>query len=208
MFRLILVRHGECQGNTENRFRGRSDFPLNETGLYQAEEVAEALSGFDVRAVYTSPLQRSFQTARTIAKKHDLHPVPEEGINNIRLGPWEGQPKDEIRDTFPEQWAIWKENPEALELENAEKLSDVQLRSLEAVQKIYQTHREGSVVLVSHRGVIKPLLAGLLEIASPYFWKLHIDTCAYSVVAFNYNTFMLMEHNHTAHLSKFSVEKY
>ncbi|HQL03270.1 MAG TPA: histidine phosphatase family protein, partial [Synergistales bacterium] len=52
---VILVRHGECEGNREGLFRGRTDFPLNETGKEQARALAEALRPLAPSAVYSSP---------------------------------------------------------------------------------------------------------------------------------------------------------
>ena len=65
---ILLVRHGECRGNIEGLFRGRSDFPLNETGLRQAGEVASELAPLRPEVVLTSPLQRAAQTAAAIAE--------------------------------------------------------------------------------------------------------------------------------------------
>ena len=43
---IILVRHGECEGNIKGMFRGRADFPLNERGLIQAQDLAQELKSF------------------------------------------------------------------------------------------------------------------------------------------------------------------
>ena len=58
---IILVRHGECSANIEERFRGRIDFELNELGLRQAEEIASALVRLQPAALYSSPLRRAVQ---------------------------------------------------------------------------------------------------------------------------------------------------
>jgi len=60
---IILVRHGECEGNIKGMFRGRTDFPLNERGLIQAQDLAKELKNFSIKHIYSSPLTRARQTA-------------------------------------------------------------------------------------------------------------------------------------------------
>jgi broad specificity phosphatase PhoE len=204
---ILLVRHGECRGNVEGLFRGRVDFPLNETGLRQAEEVAGTLASYRPEAVFSSPLLRASQTAEAIAKASSAPLLVDEGFNNICLGIWEGRPKTEIADQFPEMWRTWLENPEALSVEGAESLNDVLVRSKASLDRIVAEYRGKTVVAVTHRTVVKPLLAGCLGIPSPYFWKTHMDTAAYSVLHFDdihgYSLFCL---NQTHHLSHFTTE--
>ena len=63
---LYIIRHGQTELNTKMLMQGRSDYPLNETGLAQAEESAGRLAAMGVKIdkVYTSPLKRAVRTAR------------------------------------------------------------------------------------------------------------------------------------------------
>jgi phosphoserine phosphatase len=75
MTRILLVRHGQTEWNRVERFRGRADVPLNETGLAQAEATGRRVAAeWQPVAVYSSPRSRSVKTAEAIAK-HFNRPV-------------------------------------------------------------------------------------------------------------------------------------
>lgn len=205
--RIILVRHGECQGNLENRFRGRKDYPLNERGRKQAIELAAELESINPDAIYSSPLKRAMETAEPLARKLSMDVIGEEGINNIYLGKWEGRLKSEIAREFPEQWKTWINTPERLLLEDSEPFPSVQKRSLDSLARITEEHRGQTVVVVSHRTTLKPLVAGALSIPEPYFWKIHFDTASYSILLHEKQRgFCLYRLNETKHLSELNVE--
>lgn len=178
---LYLLRHGESEGNRDNKFRGRIDFGLTERGKIQAQQAGSFLKGVPFDIIYTSPLKRAYDTAVILQSFIKTEIVIDESFTNISLGPWEGKPKEFVRENFPEEWNIWITKPEELYIEGIESLNEVMKRSLGRVEKIREMH-QGNVLIVTHRAVLKPLLAGLLEIPPPYFWKLHVDTAAVSIV--------------------------
>ncbi|HCL80293.1 MAG TPA: phosphoglycerate mutase, partial [Synergistaceae bacterium] len=95
-------------------FRGRADFPLNERGVRQAGELAEALRPWEPAVVYTSPLLRARATAEAIAAACGAELRVDEGMNNMALGVWEGRRKTEVAKERPDLWRLWMENPEEL----------------------------------------------------------------------------------------------
>ena len=205
--RIILVRHGECQGNREGLFRGRSDFPLNEQGLVQAKELAIEMKQYKPFKVFTGPLSRAKQTALTISQECHTEVEICEGINNIELGPWEGQNKQFIAQKYPEQWKTWLHEPEKLSVPGIETLQQVQRRASRELSKIVKDFTGKTVIIVSHRAVLKPLIASCLKIAKPYFWRIHIDTAAYSILHYkNRLGYTLIQLNQNKHLSEFISE--
>ena len=179
---IFIVRHGECAGNREGLFRGRCDFPLNETGVRQAEALALELKGLGLTRIYTSPLERATETARIIADACGADFEIRAGFNNMSLGEWEGRPKREVMEEFPEEWSLWIEHPDRLHVPGGESLPDVQRRAFSNLEHLVRTHAGETFAVVSHRAVIKPLLAACLGIAEPSFWKLHVDTASYSIL--------------------------
>lgn len=206
---FILIRHGETVANRENIFRGRMDFPLNENGISQAKALAKELSQFNIDVIYSSPLSRSLKTAEIIGSTCstiDIH--ADEGLINISLGSWEGQPKNEIAKKFPDMYYLWTTEPERLKIPGAESIDDVQKKAVETIKKLCANNKGRTIGVVSHRAVLKPMLAGLLDIRPPYFWKIHLDNASYSIVTYTpARGWTLILSNQTKHLSQFVVEE-
>lgn len=205
--KIILVRHGECQGNREGLFRGRSDFPLNEQGLIQAKELALEMKQYNPFRIFTGPLSRTKQTALAISQECHIDIEMREGINNIELGPWEEQVKQVIAREYPEQWEIWLNEPEKLSVPGIETLEHVQKRARRELDKIVKEFSGKTVIIVSHRAVLKPLIASCLKISKPYFWRIHIDTAAYSILHYKKGLgYTLVQLNQNRHLTEFISE--
>jgi len=204
---IIIVRHGECKGNREGLFRGRSNFPLNEVGLYQARELAREIKIMQPTRIFTSPLLRAIQTAQAIKQECHVEVEEREALNNIKLGPWEGKSKDYIAQKYPEQWQVWLKEPEKLIIPGMESLDSVQERAKRDLNDIIKRHRGETVIIVSHRAVLKPLIASCLGIGSSYFWRIHLDTASYSIVHYEKKQgFILVQLNQNKHLDEFISE--
>jgi len=204
---ILLIRHGETVGNREGLFRGQKDFPLNENGRVQAKALAEELRAWKIDAIYSSPLSRAMETARPLADLSGLRVTEEPGFTNIRLGDWEGVAKKWVEENQPDLWKIWVSEPERLRRPGAETLDQVQERAFSALERIVRDEGGKMIAAVSHRAVLKPLIASCLGIPAPYFWKVHMDTAAYSILEYTPERgYTLTLWNQTRHLQDFIRE--
>ncbi|MBN2366535.1 MAG: histidine phosphatase family protein [Calditrichaeota bacterium] len=203
---IYFIRHGESTGNKEDRFRGQHDFELNETGIDQAEALKNELSGVNFITIYSSPLKRALKTASILAGRTQTLKI-EEGFTNIHLGSWENRRKDEIRKQYPDLWKLWLIEPEKLFFPGMETLAEVRERSWVTLQKILSIHGTGPLGIVTHRAVLKPLFAAMLDIPEPYFWKFHLDTASYSIAEYRPDRgFTFTSINQTRHMKSFIRE--
>jgi len=180
MTQIILVRHGETEWNVTEVFRGRIDIGLNETGMKQAELLAEYLRGLRIDAVYSSPLKRALTTAEKIAGCHRLEVVVTPGLIDLDFGEWQGLPRQEARGRYKELYAQWLSHPERVRMPAGESLDDVRKRAMGVVDEVIAKY-EGSVVLVSHRVVNKVLICALLGLDDAHFWNVRQDTCGLTI---------------------------
>jgi broad specificity phosphatase PhoE len=201
--RIYLVRHGETEFNRLGVFRGRYEVDLNERGRKQAEEIAGALAAEGIGALYAGPLSRTRETAEIIARRLGLECATDEGFNNIRLGEWQGVPKETVRRDYPDAWRQWQTAPEHLLVPGGETVEDVKRRAYARIKAILAAPASKPVIaIVTHRSVMKVLAAAFLNVPAPYFWKFYVDNAAYCVFDYGEAGFSLINWNVTHHLSE------
>lgn len=202
MTEIILARHGQTAWNTGGEvFRGRTDVPLDETGLKQAEMLADYLKERKVGAVYSGPLQRALTTARTIAGCHDsLEVNVTHSLNDISFGEWEGMPFAEVRTVYKTLYNQWVAEPATVKLPGGECIDDITRRAMPFVNEIVDKYPETTVILVSHRVVLQALILAMLGLDNSHFWNLHLDTASITTFTTSPFGFILKEHNNTCYL--------
>ena len=117
MTRFILVRHGQTAWNQPERFRGREDLPLSDLGHRQVEAVARRIAADwpEVAMVYTSPLQRTWQTAEAIARALGLTSQPLAGLLDLDYGAWQGLSHQEAAARYGEMYVAWRLAPHTVQ---------------------------------------------------------------------------------------------
>ncbi len=198
---VILTRHGETEWNRVERFRGRADVPLNETGLGQAELTAlRVASQWNPTAVYSSPLSRAQKTAEAIARCCGLGVQLEEGIADIDYGRWQGLTPEQARDRWPQVHLAWYNSPRQAQLPDGESLDDLRARAMQSVENLVGRHPGETIVLVSHTVVNRVILLGVLGLDNDHLWRLKQDTCALNVFEAEGGKYTLVSLNDTCHL--------
>lgn len=160
--RIILVRHGATALTAEDRFAGSTEVELSADGRRQVGMLAERLRELHIDAVYASPMQRTRETAQILAAPHGLTPIIQEALREIDYGRWEGLTRSEVAQRYPDEYQMWAEDPFTIAPEGGESGVNVLSRALPMVRRIVETHRHGTVVVVSHKGTNRLLVSSLL----------------------------------------------
>lgn len=156
---IVLVRHAEAQGG-QGRFIGRTDLPLSAAGRAQAQELARALTGAELRAVAASPLARARDTARPLAEALGLPVDTLPGLAEIDLGAWDGQPREAVRAADPAAYAARGRDFAQFQPPGGESFAQVQARALAALDALARGPLP--VVAVTHAGVVRAVLCHAL----------------------------------------------
>jgi broad specificity phosphatase PhoE len=168
---LYLARHAESDWNAEQRFQGHVDRPLTERGRAQAAALAERLSEIALQAVYSSPLRRAFETAEAVATPKRLRPVAHPDLREVDVGAWAGLSRAEVAERFPQAFRRWVDGGEGWE--DGETYRQMSVRVLRVVREIAERHPNGSVLVVSHGGPIRAVVAAAAEMDVHAYRRLH-----------------------------------
>ncbi|MGC1677360.1 MAG: histidine phosphatase family protein [Candidatus Binataceae bacterium] len=156
MGKLILVRHGESEGNRIRHFTNSPDAAITELGRQQAREAALRIkTSFHPRKVIASPYFRTRETARIIAEQFDLPVEIEPEFREQNLGAVAGKPYEVVRaDPSFDPAHSWQWRPPG-----GESHLDVRRRSAPVLDRIARDCPDCEVVIVSHGGVMRALWA-------------------------------------------------
>ena len=204
MARLFLVRHGQTDANRDGLALGRLDISLNELGLSQVRRVAGALADEPFAAVYTSPLQRTRQTADEIVADRDLDIQVDESLIEMDVGEMDGLTFREVRERYPDFLQTWM-SPEGPthRMPGGERLVDVHSRAVNFLDHVMQRHPEESTCAVTHNFVILTTLVHVLGIDLASFRRLRHAVAAISVLEVEGDRWRIARMNDTRHLEIF-----
>lgn len=163
--KLYLARHGETDLNIDERYQGRSDAPLNASGLAQAQTLAAALPD-DITRIVSSPLQRALQTAQTVAGSRGLAVEVLPALRERDFGVFEGLTADEVAERFPALWQAGVMTAWDLPPPEGESTREVVQRVGDALEELQSRHAGEVLLLCVHGFVIRALrylLDGLSE---------------------------------------------
>ena len=172
--RIIAIRHGETAWNRDTRIQGQLDIGLNETGRWQAKQVAQALAGEAIRAIYASDLLRAWDTAISIATLTGLDVRTVEGLRERGFGVFEGKTFHEIETHWPEQAQRWRKRDPEFAPDGGESLTALRERIVQTTHALAARHPGEQIVLVAHGGVMDVLYraATRQDIQAPRTWDL------------------------------------
>jgi broad specificity phosphatase PhoE len=160
--RLYLIRHGSTPLTAEDRFSGAAGVDLSDEGRAQARRLAERLHEEPLRAVYSSPLSRTRETAEIVGGPHHLVPVDRDGLREISHGRWEGLTRREVEERFGEEYAAWEADPFTFAPEGGESGLSVLARALPVIREVVSAHPGECVAVVSHKATLRLVLSSLL----------------------------------------------
>lgn len=204
--RLILVRHGETRPNREGRILGLSDVPLTPIGRAQADAVASILREDMPSRLYTSPVGRASETARTISATLAVPLTSLEGLAEADAGELEGLTGQEMRRRYPDFARRWDEDSSTAQMPGGESLSEVQRRAWSAVRGLVADHPDETVVAVSHNFTIQTIVCKVLDMPLRNFRRLRQDLGSITRLELSGSSGTVETLNQTSHLKSLASE--
>lgn len=179
---LLLVRHATTAATGDRLGGWTPGVHLDEPGIAQARATAGQLASLDVAAVYTSPLERTRDTADIVAEVVCTAVVVRPGLGETDYGDWTDRPLAELRDE--PLWRVIQATPSRVTFPGGESLRGTQARMVDELEELARAHGEHDVVVaVSHADPIKAALAHFLGMPLDTFQRIVVTPASISVVA-------------------------
>lgn len=172
---ILLIRHAENDYVKERRLPGRiPGIHLNKRGRKQAKRVAKFLKSVPIKAVYSSPLERTMETAQPIAKIHGLKVVPRERLIETDVGKWQGKKIKKLQKL--DTWRKIQINPSQFRFPGGERVQNCQHRFVQEIEYLVETHGpQDMIVCVSHADPIKMVVAYYLGLPLDMYQRLSVS---------------------------------
>ncbi len=189
--------------NTERRFQGQSDIPLDETGQAQADRAARLLAALRPDLIVSSDLSRAASTAAPLARLTGLEVILDKDLRERRGGCWEGLTDTEIRERYPDAHAAWAPPDGEPTAAVADRVAAALQRTATAVAEQVTggvtagvTGGDGLAVVVSHGAALRLGMSRVLGMPDELSGVLGpLSNCSWSVLGFRYGRWRLLEHN-------------
>ena len=168
---IYIVRHGQTEMNNRKVLQGRSNYPLNDAGIAQAQKAADILRHISFMKVYTSPLKRAVQTAEIIAP--NVSAVIDDRLIEMDYGPYEGADLNRLPPEMLMFFSDFAHNPAP---DGMEQLSSVVERAGSFLEEI--RNLEGDMLISTHAIAMKGILEYLTPGSGGAYWSKYIGNCA------------------------------
>ncbi len=151
---VLLIRHGQSEGNAERRFGGHTATPLSPRGRKQAHATAEALKDDSLTAIYSSDLARAIETAQPLATLTGLPVNATEAFRERSVGVMEGLTFEDAAQRHPEEYAALLRRDFEHVLSGGESYRQLLDRASNKLDEIIEQHQGGRIAVFSHTGTI------------------------------------------------------
>lgn len=193
MLNIYLIRHGETAWNADNnRYCGRTDIPLTEKGLKQAEMVRQQLAGIKWDGVFSSPLQRAHTTAQ-IASGTTV--VKDDRLIEADFGMWEGKTKEEFMAENAQLWTNWMNDPANNRAGGTgETGAEIVKRVDDFFQSLQKQYSSGTFLVAAHNGVNRLYLSHKLGMPLSNYRRFFMENALPSMFTLEPNGEFVLRH--------------
>lgn len=183
MTTVLLVRHATTAATGKRLGGWTPGVHLDDDGVAQAEATAQRIvdTGTDVAAVYASPLERTQDTARIVARALGLRVRTRRGLGEVDYGDWTDRPLSQLRRR--KDWAVIQQTPSRFTFPGGESIRAAQARVVEQLETLAAEHRTDTIVAVSHADIIKAAVAHFLGMPLDTFQRLVVSPASITTLA-------------------------
>jgi len=178
---ILLIRHAAHVELGRVLSGRRRDVSLSREGLEQAEIVADLLGVEPLAAVYSSPRERAFYTARAIAEQHEMKPQVADDLDELNFGDWTGRSFDDLEGD--PLWDEWNGSRGSARPPAGESMAEAVTRAVAGLEELAADHADEMIAAVSHCDIIRGVIAHYLGLPLDNLLRFDVDPASVSRVA-------------------------
>lgn len=183
--KIYLLRHGETEYSQRGAYCGAIDAELTAEGRQMAQFFADAYRTIPWTAVYVSPMKRAIATAQPLCDAVGQPMQMRDGLREIGYGAWEDRELDYVREHYEQDFIRWQTDPAWNPPTDGETAVQIAARALPVITEIESMHKDGNVLVVSHKATIRIILCSLLGIdVGRYRDRINAMAASISIVKF------------------------
>ncbi len=193
VLRLFFIRHGLSSFNAQGLIQGRTNESyLTEEGYYQSKLTGEILNQVNIDEIYSSPLVRASETAKTIEKNlnKNLEIQYDQNLLEVDLANWSGLKSTEIKERFRSDYQIWKCDPESLSMKRNDETHYQPIKELfvqakefiDSIKNKNSNYESKNILVIAHNAILRCLILHLINKPPKGFRKIKLDNASISIL--------------------------
>jgi probable phosphomutase (TIGR03848 family) len=182
---VLLIRHGENEWTASHKLAGRTPgVHLNEYGRQQVEALGQRLAQAKLSAIYSSPLERTIETAQAIASHHNgLELKTRPGLLEVDYGKWTGREIKKL--SKKKSWPVIQFYPTGAGFPGGETMHQMQARMVQEINTLVSQHGGEIIAVIGHADLIKAAVAHYLGVHFDLFQRIVISTASITTISFS-----------------------
>lgn len=166
--KLYCARHGKTDWNGLDRVQGRTDNPLNEEGIAQAERLSEACRDLGIDLIISSPMVRAYATAEAVSKTTGAPVIVDDRLIEQDYGIYEGAHR--FCDGF-----LQNKRQFAYSYPGGESMLKLAQRVYNFLDDVKEKYSDKTVMVVCHGGVLRSLHTYFNDMTNDEYFRYNID---------------------------------
>ena len=182
------------------KLSGHTDSSLSDTGKSQIKKTFQRLKDEEIHHIYSSPLSRAFESAKELALYKNIQLQINDSFKEMNFGSFEGMSFKEIETSHEDEYKKLIKEGFEYRFPKGENMIDFHERISTALDEIIKNHKDCTVLIATHAGVIRSCISHLIGKNHNYHWNFKIDNCSISIVEVVDDFAVIHSLNNTEHL--------
>lgn len=179
---IIFLRHGQAKNNTERILAGRTPgVPLTPNGIEQAKRIAKFLEPLQISHIYSSPIERAYETAKIVADHKSIEPIVDDRLIELDMGKFTGMRYEDIFSSHGNVFLKFYDGDVEIAHNGVETFAEVKKRVLSMVDYVIEKHKNENVILVTHMDPIKAMLSTVMDLKPKSLYELIIANASLTI---------------------------